>query len=287
MQSSVLTLVRGRKAQLTRLMEGLALQQSKPAELVIAWMQHEPHPDLPDPGCPVRHVIVPDEALPLAKARNSAAKRATGDFLIFLDVDCIPGRCLVAAYERAGEDNEGLLLGEVLYLPANATDGALDFAKLDRLGVPHPSKPPMPELGVRVEPDVGQLWGLSFALTRQNYFAVGGMSELFEGYGGEETDFATRLGDFGLPFFWTAGARCYHQHHPISVPPLQHFDAILRNAALFHERHGRWCMDYWLDQFQKLGLIAWSAGASEIRLLRRPTLAEMATAASDDARLFS
>ena len=287
MQSSVLTLVRGRKAQLTRLMAGLALQDSKPAELVIAWMQPEPHQDLPDPGCPVRHVMVEGEALPLAKARNRAAEAATGNFLIFLDVDCIPGPGLISAYERAGRANDGLFLGEVFYLPPAAAEGDLDFAKLDRLGVPHPSKPPMPSSGVRPEPDVGQLWGLSFALTRRSYFAVGGMSELFEGYGGEETDFATRLGVSGLPFLWTTGARCYHQHHPISAPPLQHFDAILRNATLFHQRHGRWCMDYWLGQFQDLGLIAWTVDAPEIALLRQPTHTEMSAAAANADRVFS
>ena len=226
--------------------------------------------------------------VPLAKARNSAATAATGNFLIFLDVDCIPGPGLISAYERAGEANDGLFLGEVLYLPpAAVAEGVLDFTELDRLGVPHPSKPPMPSSGVRLEPDVGQLWGLSFALTRQSYFAVGGMSELFEGYGGEETDFATRLGDHGLPFLWTAGARCYHQHHPISVPPLQHFDAILRNATLFHQRNGRWCMDYWLGQFQTLGLISWSIDAPEIALLRQPTPAEMSAAAANADRVFS
>jgi N-acetylglucosaminyl-diphospho-decaprenol L-rhamnosyltransferase len=286
-QTSVLTLVRGRRAQLTNLMRGLALQSSKPAELVIAWMQPEPFEDLPDPGCQVRHVMVQGDALPLAKARNQAAEASKGDFLIFLDVDCIPEPGLVAAYEEARRVQDGLFLGEVLYLLPGAASGALDFARLDQLGVPHPSKPPMPSSGVRLEPDVGQLWGLSFALGRQSYLAVGGMSELFEGYGGEETDFATRLGMLGLPFFWTAGARCYHQHHPISVPPLQHFDAILRNATLFHERHGRWCMDYWLGQFQSLGLIAWSIDAPEIALLREPTSAEIAMAASNKDRVFS
>jgi hypothetical protein len=55
---SVLTLVRGRADCLRNLMRGLAGQTLRPRELVIAWMQPEPAPDLPDPSCPVRHVIV-------------------------------------------------------------------------------------------------------------------------------------------------------------------------------------------------------------------------------------
>lgn len=287
MQTSVLTLVRGRRDHLTQLMNGLSRQESKPSEFIIAWMQPEPLEDLPDPGCPVRHVLVAGDALPLAKARNRAAEAAEGELLIFLDVDCIPSPGLVSAYQAAAASRNGLFLGEVLYLPAGASRGPLDFAELDRVGVTHPSKPAVPPTGVRAEPDVGQLWGLSFALHRQDYASVGGMSEDFEGYGGEETDFATRLGKAGLPFFWTAGARSYHQHHPVSVPPLQHFDAILRNATLFHRRHGRWCMDYWLGQFAAAGLIAWSSDAAGITVVRRPTQAEITAAAADTQRIFS
>ena len=73
---SVLTLVRGRADRLRNLMRGLARQTLPPCELIIAWMQPEPAPDLPDPGCPVRHLHVPGEPMPLAAARNRAAEAA-------------------------------------------------------------------------------------------------------------------------------------------------------------------------------------------------------------------
>ena len=285
MQASVLTLVRGRREHLARLMEGLARQTVRPAELVVAWMQDAPFDDLPDPGCPVRHVLVPGDPMPLATARNRAAEAAGSELLVFLDVDCIPSPTVVESYLAAAGGRDGLFLGEVLYLPAGATAGGLDFARLDALGQVHPSKPAVPREGVREEPDAGELWGLSFALPRERYLAIGGMDESFAGYGGEETDFAVRLSASGLPFFWTAGARCYHQHHAVRVPPLHHFDHILRNAALFRARHGRWCMDYWLGQFRDAGLIDW--GRDDIRLLRRPTPAEVAASEQGGARLFS
>jgi N-acetylglucosaminyl-diphospho-decaprenol L-rhamnosyltransferase len=285
---SVLTLVRGRADRLRNLMRGLARQTLRPRELVIAWMQLDPAPDLPDPGCPVRHLHVPGEPMPLAAARNRAAAAACGDLLVFLDVDCIPGPTLVAAYANADAAERGLFLGEVLYLPPDAIVGgpAPDPAALDRLGRAHPARPPLPETGLRREPDAGQLWGLSFALPAEAWHAVGGMDERYVGYGGEETDLAARLAGSGLPTFWVAGARAYHQHHPVHVPPLQHFAPILANATRFHARHGRWCMTYWLEQFRAAGLIAWDAEAAAIRVLRQPSAPEIAAALRPQA-LFS
>ncbi|WP_027171211.1 galactosyltransferase-related protein [Methylobacterium sp. 10] len=282
---SVLTLVRHREEHLRNLMRGLARQTVAPLELVIAWMQPEPVPDLPDPGCPVRHLHVPGEPMPLAAARNRAAEAAQGERLIFLDVDCIPGPGLVAAY--AGAEAEALLLGEVLYLPEGAVGPRLDCEALDRAGRVHPAKPPIPETGLRPEPEARELWGLSFALPASAYRSVGGMDEGFSGYGGEETDFAVRLAASGLPTFWIAGARAYHQHHPVHVPPLPHFESILRNATRFHARHGTWCMEYWLGQFRDAGLIAWDAQATSIRRLRAPDPAEIAAARQPGTRLFS
>lgn len=284
-RASVLTLVRGRDEHLRNLMRGLARQTLPPAELVIAWMQPDATPDLPDPGCPVRHLHVAGKPMPLAAARNRAAEAASGETLIFLDVDCIPNAGLVAAYAGAG--SESLLLGEVLYLPDGAVGSDLDFARLDRLGRVHPAKPPIPEAGLRREPEAKELWGLSFALPAAAYRRIGGMDEGFSGYGGEETDFAVRLAASGVPTHWVAGARAYHQHHPVHVPPLQHFDDILRNAARFHAGHGHWCMEYWLGQFRDAGLIAWDAHAPAIQRLRAPTLTEIAAARQPGTRLFS
>ncbi len=143
---SVLTLVRGRADRLRNLMQGLARQTLAPRELVIAWMQSERAPDLPDPGCPIRHLHVPGEPMPLAAARNRAAEAACAELLVFLDVDCIPSPTLTDAYARAGATTQGLLLGEVLYLPPGAGTGDCKPAVLDRLGRAHPARPALPRL---------------------------------------------------------------------------------------------------------------------------------------------
>ena len=278
---SVLTIVRGRAGHLANLIAGLERQTRQPDELVIAWMQDRAGA-LPATGFPIRSVLVPGDPMPLAATRNRAVEAASGATLILLDVDCIPSATLVERYCATAGDAD-VRLGDVLYLPPG-DPGSLDDDALDQRGVRHPTKPVLASDDIRATPDHGELWGLSFALARSAWDAAGGMDERFVGYGGEETDFAARLKAAGLSMAWIGGARAYHQHHPIHVPPLQHFDTIVRNARLFRATWGRWCMDYWLGQFADMGLIRMTDGAIEI--LRAPTDAECQAALRPDL-LFS
>ena len=281
MSVSVLTIVRGRSSHLANLIAGLERQARAPDELVIAWMQDAPLP-LPETRFPVRSVLVPGDPMPLAAARNRAAEAARGEQLILLDVDCIPAAGLVERY-AATADAAGVRLGDVLYLPPGGVE-RIDDAALDRIGVRHPAKPELAEDEIRATPSHGELWGLSFALSAADWRRAGGMDERYIGYGGEETDFAARLERAGVTMAWVGGARAYHQHHSIHIPPLQHFDAILRNARLFHATWGRWCMDYWLGQFAERGLIAIDDTA--LTVVRAPTRDEI-DATLDATALFS
>ncbi len=283
MTLSVLTLVRGRRDHLVNLIAGLNASTRLPDELVIAYMQDDPPAALPTAAFPVRMVHVPGEPMPLAAARNRAAKAARGDTLVFLDVDCIPSPTLVARY--AETEGQGVRLGEVLYLPAGATRDGVDIARLDQLGVRHPAKPAIAPDEIRPTPNHGELWGLSFALSAADWAAAGGMDERYVGYGAEETDFAARLEAANVPMVWVGGARAWHQHHTVHVPPYQHFDSILRNATLFRATWGRWCMDYWLNQFVARGMIR--IDDAEITVLRHPDADEIAASRMPDTTLFS
>lgn len=281
---SVCTIVRGREAHLANLALGLAGQLVPPDELVIAYMQAEAHP-LPD-GLPfeVRPTFCDDDPMPLAAARNAAAEAATGDVLIFLDVDCVPSPTLVMAYALALQDTDACLMGEVFYLPEGATSGA-DVGTLDRAGTRHPSKPVPPETGLAPEPDYGELWGLSFALRTDTFAALGGLDERFTGYGAEETDFARKLEAASVPLMRCGGARAYHQHHAVHTPPLHHFGDIVRNAQVFRAKWGDWPMDYWLGQFERDGLIA--RDGARIDVLREPSPAEIVASKAPPGTLFS
>ncbi|MCQ8279591.1 galactosyltransferase-related protein [Acetobacteraceae bacterium KSS8] len=281
---SVLTLVRGRALPFERLVEGLCRQNVLPDRLVVAFMQDNP-PALPPTPFPVSLVQVPGEPMPLAAARNRAAEAGGDGLLIFLDVDCIPSPELVRALTSAAEAHRGLLLGDVLYLPQGGADHDRSPARLDRLGERHPARPVLASGEIRPEPDHGALWGLCFALPASLWHRAGGMDERYAGYGAEETDFAARLARLGTDVHWVADARAWHQYHPVHVPPLQHFDHIVRNARIFRETWGRWCMEYWLGQFRDRGLVDWTD--TELRVRRRPTEAECAAALASAEKRFS
>lgn len=278
---SVLTLVRGRQGHLDHLIAGLRTQTRPPDELVVAYMQDEA-PRVPD-DAPflVRSIRVEGDALPLARARNRAAAEASGEIFAFLDVDCIPDPHFVQrADEAIAEELGGVYLPEVRYLPAH-TEGWLapdrdepDFDALDTHGERHPAKPDLSGCAVRPIADFGELWGLAFVLSAENWRKARGMDEDYVGYGAEETDFGRRLDSAGAKLFWLGGTICYHQHHTVHKPPLQHFESIVRNARLFRQRWGEWCMDYWLDDFARRGLIARNDDGIEV--LRTPTPGEIA-----------
>ena len=55
-------------------------------------------------------------SLSLAKARNVAAKQATGRYLLFLDVDCIPSSRVIEMTKQTLERQDAIVCSEVLYL---------------------------------------------------------------------------------------------------------------------------------------------------------------------------
>lgn len=282
---SVITLVRGRERHLANLIEGLNRQDRLPAELVIAVMQDDA-PDTDTAAFPVRIVHVPGDPMPLAAARNAGGAAASGDILVFLDVDCIPAPDLTQTYADAVMAHGGCHMGEVRYLSYLPEPG-YTYEALQSDGERHPSKPPAPEGGSVPQRDYGELWGLSFALSASDFSRTGGFDERFYGYGGEETDFARALDAADVPLFRVANALAFHQVHDIRRPPFHHLADIVRNAGLFREKWGDWCMDYWLGQFAERGLIDWSADADAIDVRRLPSAAEIEAAKAPPGTRYS
>lgn len=259
MSVAVVTIVHGRGDHLRAQHASLARGAAPDHYVVTAMGDPAVRSWSPSEG-PVPEVVeVPVQAgvLPLAAARNAAADRALAggaDVLVFLDVDCLAGRSLVQAYADAARDRPDVLWsGPVTYLPPSGPDG-YPLDRLDDLDAPHPARPaPAPgERRLGGDPDL--FWSLSFALHADGWRRSGGFCESYVGYGAEDTDFAAVATSAGLTLGWLGDARAYHQHHPTSSPPVQHLADILRNGAIFRRRWGRWPMEGWLLEFERLGL---------------------------------
>lgn len=255
MSTAVVTVAHGRHDHLVAQRTSLASSTRPPDRHVVVAVDD---PDLgASPWCSASVPSTP-LGLPIAAARNRGAEialEAGATTLVFLDVDCLAGRSLVAAYDDAVTAEPVVVWsGPVTYLDPPPPDG-YPLEGLDRLDAPHPARP-APAVGELVrgaDPDL--FWSLSFACSAQAWRRSGGFCEDYVGYGGEDTDFAHVVAAAGLDLGWVGSARAFHQWHPVSRPPVEHLTDIVRNAEVFRSRWGRTPMLGWLREFERRGLV--------------------------------
>lgn len=252
---AVVTVAHGRHAHLQGQRATLAASSLPPdAHVVVALDDSE----LVTRGLASVAVETAPDGLPLAAARNRGAEAALADgadVLVFLDVDCLAGVELVAAYvDAVRAEPDVVWSGPVTYLPP-PPDPGYDLGRLDDLDDPHPARPAPPRGSRTRGADPDLFWSLSFACSADAWRHVGGFCEEYVGYGGEDTDFARLVVASGLDLGWVGSARAYHQWHPVSRPPVEHLDDIVRNANLYRDRWGREAMGGWLDDFARRRLV--------------------------------
>ena len=278
---SVVTLTRHRDQHLHRLIEGLCKSNVHPCELVVVDMGEKPAP-LPVTPFPVFRSLLPSAALPLAAARNMGARVASGDQLLFLDVDCIPRRNLVATMSSALAEQDALICAEVRYLGPRDRYLADDELML-AAALTHPVRD-FPAAGSRREFNPGLFWSLTFGIRRNTFIKLGGFDERFVGYGAEDTDFGFRAADASLPLLFLGGTGSFHQHHDVYAPPLQHLADIVGNANRFYAKWNRWPMDGWLRSFEAMGLVKFSDSC--LVQLRDATPSELSAAKQSSTTRF-
>lgn len=160
----------------------------------------------------------PVEEFQKAGALNHAVRESRGDYLIFLDGDCLPHRQFVADHLRHAEPGmfvqgrrAGIKGRYVRRVSAQNFSPFRLFLSRRLYGVRRGLRRPWP--AVRITGG-SRLRGGNFAVWRDDFFRINGYDESFVGWGHEDAELAERLSNAGITGKTVTGQLIvYHLDH--------------------------------------------------------------------------
>ena len=254
--TAVVTVVHGRSEHLARQRESLAASTTDAFEHVVVAMDD---PALVASGGADAALPRAPLGLPLAAARNRGAEVALARGAARWSSStstASPTPSLVGAYaDVVADEPDTVWSGPVTYLDP-PPPGRLRPGRPARRST-HPTRHDRrrPRASASTAPTPTSSGRCPSPAPTTAWRRSGGFCEDYVGYGGEDTDFARVALVAGLDLGWVGAARAYHQWHPVSRPPVEHVDDIVRNARIFHARWGEWPMLGWLEAFEERGLV--------------------------------
>lgn len=216
---------------LARVLESVAAQTRLPDEVIIAddgsgnaTRELIEHTQSTFPR-PLVHVWHEDKGFRLAAIRNRAIERASGDYLIQIDGDCIADKFFIADHEAAASAGAFCSGGRILCgkpLSEEILSGKKSSAELgfftsgicNRLNAVR-----VPALMRFLKPRYksAKPWivkGCNMAFWREDLLRVNGYNEAISGWGREDSELAIRLTKLGRKrFYLKFGARLFHLFH--------------------------------------------------------------------------
>lgn len=234
---------------LDRALHALSEQRSAPFEVIVAddgstaetaalvqdWQRRFP--------VPLHHAWQPDEGFRVGAVRNLAARRAQGEWLQFLDGDCVPRPTFIERVARLARPGH-LIAGDRILLSKGFTEAVVN----NRL--PIHAWPARRWVGARLRGDANRLlplvwwpsghgrglgakrWlqfrGANAGASAADFAELGGFDERMIGWGYEDSEFAVRAIRRGLRITsGRLGLGVFHLWHPERAR-----DALERNAAI-------------------------------------------------------
>ena len=171
---------------------------------------------------PLRHCRQENQGFRRAVILNKAIAMAKGDYLVFLDGDCVPEREFVADHIALAEQGSWVQ-GRRAFVEQSSVEKFVpttrcvwSFVLAGKLtGIPKALRLPFP-IVKRGNQQRGIL-GCNLGIWREDLLAVNGYDETFIGWGREDADLANRLYHLGRPRKFVYGrAILYHLNHPVA-----------------------------------------------------------------------
>ena len=169
---------------------------------------------------PVKHVWQEHGGFRRARILNSAIATATGDYLVFLDGDCLPSRLFADDHRALAEIGYFVQCRRCFINEAAVPDAIAGRRSLLRLaltgqisGLFKSVRLPWPT--IRHDQDLHGILGCNLGIWKKDLLEVNGYDESYEGWGKEDSDLAARLYHAGRQRKFIHGrAIVYHLNHP-------------------------------------------------------------------------
>lgn len=175
------------------------------AELVARLRQRSP--------VPLHHVWQPDDGFRAAMARNRGTLAAAGEYIVFIDGDCIPQRDFISQHRKLARRGYLVSGSRVLLSPALTARVLSEHIDLHQAGAGDKlayrltgDMNKLAQLLVRW-PDIGRhsrrfswrrIKSCNLAVWRSDLEMVNGFDESFTGWGHEDSDLVVRLFNAGV-----------------------------------------------------------------------------------------
>lgn len=204
---------------------------------------------------PILHAWQDDRGFRAASARNNAVRMSSGDYLLFLDGDCIPRpnwiqQHLALSEKHAFVAGNRVLLDETL---SHAIEThRISFTDLFGLNVLRHKehinrlipllKIPLGSMRKLKPTSWAKVRTCNLGVWRQDFLAVNGFDEAYEGWGFEDSDLAIRLINLGmqrkLGLFATTVFHLYHRENDRHLADIncQRLEQRLQNKIILPEK---------------------------------------------------
>jgi len=239
MKISLIVATYNRPDALNLVLQSLETQTDKNFEIIIADEKSKEDTKLlidsfkSSTSIPVIHAWHEDTGFRLAAVRNLATKQSSGDYLIFLDGDCVVQPDFIARHRALIEPNHMVTGGRIL-LNEKLTkrllaQGKWDFNKFKKNLFVYRITGQINKIlafyikfgnhSLRNYPDFvwRRIKGCNLACWKKDIIAIGGFDESITGWGHEDADFVFRLFDHGITRksgSWST--EVLHLYHPMS-----------------------------------------------------------------------